>query len=198
VDLKNEGRELWFDVTNKSSEASTITIDRISYNVSRAAMEGPLTVKVKGCDSCWYYEDHLATVVNARIGAGIGGATVFTIGSMAYTVDGKSLTMDVAPVIKNGRTLLPLRFAAEAAGVNADEIIWDPVRKAVTLIRGDRVVQVTIGSTTMLINGAVVTMDVAPEIIDGRTMLPIRWIGLALRANVEWNADARSVTVTPY
>lgn len=188
--ISSDGKYLYIDVTTVSTEASVITIDRISYDVSRAAMEGNVNVKVY-----WEDDEVVTTVANARVGT-VAGATVFTIGSMTYTVDGKSLAMDVAPVIKNGRTLLPLRFAAEAAG--ADEVMWDAVRKAVTLIRGDRVVQVTIGSTSMLINGAVVTMDVAPEIIDGRTMLPIRWVGVALRANVEWNADARAVTVTPY
>jgi trimeric autotransporter adhesin len=201
--LSESDSKLYIRVTDVSTEASTITIDRIFYDVSRAAMEGPVTVKIGGDGNWgwpreWYGEDPLATVINARIGVGVGGHTVFTIGSLTYTLDGKNFTMDVAPVIKDGRTLLPLRFAAEAAGVNSEEVIWDSVRKTVTLIRGDRVVQVTIGSTAMLINGAVVTMDVAPEIMDGRTMLPIRWIGMALRANVEWDATARTVTVIPY
>lgn len=178
--------------------AAVITISDISYDVDRTVMDGNINVTLGG--SAFVDTNTAAAfsaavkVFNARIGA--AGSTVFTIGQTAYTVDGRAYTMDVAPVIKEGRTLLPLRFAADAAGTQ--EIIWDPVRKTVTLIRGDRVVQVTIGSTTMLINGAAITMDVAPEIVDGRTMLPIRWIGMALRANVEWNATARTVTVAPY
>ncbi len=198
------GNTLTIPVSAVSTVASVITVSGIKYNVDRLVPDGNIELSLDATSTSLIHPNVAAAtpafpavkVFNARIGA--AGSTVFTIGALNYTVDGRSYTMDVAPVIKAGRTLLPLRFAAQAAGVNADEVIWDPVRKAVTLIRGDRVVQVTIGSTTMLINGAVVTMDVAPEIIDGRTMLPIRWIGLALRANVEWDGTARTVTVMPY
>jgi len=53
-----------------------------------------------------------------------------------------------------------------------------------------------IGSTTMLINGAAITMDVAPDIVaPGRTMLPIRWLGQALGATVGWDAETQTVTM---
>lgn len=198
-------------VNSRSTSASTITISDISYNVSSAIADGEIKVRILGNALVddeisntattgnlaeFNNNDHRIRVANARVGAAT--KSVFTIGALTFTQDGQTLTMDVAPVIKNGRTLLPLRYAAMAAGVSPDEILWDPVRKAVTLIRGDRVVQLTIGSTTMLINGAAVTMDVAAEIIDGRTMLPIRWIAIALRANVDWDATAKTVTVIPY
>lgn len=182
-------------VSAKSTTPSTITIDRIKYDVSRNALEGNVNVTINGLDGSWVDSETIATVANARVGT-VAGNTVFTIGSTSYVVDGKTFTMDVSPFIKDGRTLLPLRFAADAVGT--EEILWDSVRKTVTLIRGDRVVQVTVGSTTMLINGAAITMDIAPVIVDGRTMLPIRWVGMALRANVDWDADAKTVTVTPY
>ena len=96
--------------------------------------------------------------------------------------------MDVAPYIKDGRTFLPLRYVANALDVDDDNIIWDPVSKAVTIFKGDRIAQVTIGSKTMLVNGVTINMDVAPEITDERTMLPIRWMGQALGASIDWNA----------
>lgn len=189
-------------VTRASTEPSTITISKIAYDVARAAMEDDVEVSITGevdDDDHWYDDEVLATVVNATVGTPVEAppVSVFTIGSMTYYVDGKAVVMDVAPIIVNDRTLLPLRYVAMACGLSEDEILWDPVRRTVTLIRGDRVVQVTIGSTTMLINGAVVTMDVEPQIIDGRTMLPIRWVALALRAEVVWDATNRTVTVKP-
>jgi hypothetical protein len=189
-------------VNGRSTQASTITISGIEYDVATGAPNGDIKVHVYGnalVDGD--VKDELAAgdqvrVTNARVGA--AAKSVFTIGAMTFKQDGQTITMDVAPVIKNGRTLLPLRYAAMAAGVDPDQILWDSVRKSVTLIRGDRVAQVVIGSTTLLINGAAVTMDVAPEIMDGRTMLPMRWIALALRANVDWDATAKTVTVIPY
>ena len=60
--------------------------------------------------------------------------------------------MDVAPYIKDSRTYMPLRFVAEAMGVTESNIIWDAVGQTVTLMKGDKVVQVKIGSNVLLIN----------------------------------------------
>jgi len=192
------GRVLTFRVTGTSSEASTITIDRVNVDVARAAMEGNLTVGIRGLDTTDWNDAtvNLATAVIGRIGdAVVGRASIFTIGALSFMRDGVSTAIDAAPVIEAGRTLLPLRFAALAVGVSADNILWDPVRRTVTLI-GDRVVQLQIGSSSMLINGVAVPLEVAPSISSGRTMLPIRALAAALRAEIVWDGTARTVTVT--
>jgi len=198
IDATNR-RLLTFTVTGTSSEASTITIDRVNVDVARAAMEGNLTVGIRGLDTADWNDAtvNLATAVIGRIGdAVVGRASVFTIGALSFVRDGVSSAIDAPPVIVEGRTLLPLRFAALAVGVSEDSILWDPVRRTVTLI-GDRVVQLQIGSTSMLINGVAVPLEVAPSISSGRTMLPIRALAQALRADIAWDGAARTVTVTP-
>jgi len=47
----------------------------------------------------------------------------------------------------------------------------------------------------MMINGASVTMDVAPEITGDRTMLPIRFVAQAFGAQVGWDAATQTVTI---
>lgn len=121
---------------------------------------------------------------------------VFTIGSTTFTLNGVEQTMDAAPYIKNDRTYLPLRFVAKAVGVADTNIMWNAAEQSVVLIKGDRVVKLVIGSTTMLINGIPMTMDVAPEVVDpGRTMLPVRWVAQALGADIAWDAATQTVTV---
>nr|MBO2469866.1 copper amine oxidase [Bacillota bacterium] len=56
-------------------------------------------------------------------------------------------------------------------------------------------VKLKIGSKVLYVNGTAINMDVAPEIKDGRTMLPLRWVGTALGVTVEWDEEARTVTV---
>ncbi|GFP20407.1 hypothetical protein HKBW3S03_01909, partial [Candidatus Hakubella thermalkaliphila] len=114
----------------------------------------------------------------------------------SFVRDGVSTPIDVTPTIVAGRTLLPLRFAALAVGVNEDNIIWDPVRRTVTLVRGDRIVQLRFGDRAMTINSVVVSLEVPAVISGGRTVLPIRALALALRAEIAWDATARTVTVT--
>jgi len=136
-----------------------------------------------------------ATCVTPAPGEVKPGTAVFTIGDTKYKVGDKEETMDVAPYVKNNRTYLPVRYVAYALGVSTSNILWDNANGTATLIKGDRVIQVQIKSKIMLINGAKVTMDVAPEIKDGRTMLPFRWIAQALGASVEWDEATKTVTM---
>ncbi len=55
---------------------------------------------------------------------------VFTIGSPSYTVNGETMTADVAPEISNSRTMLPARYVAEAFGA---VVGWDPATSTVLI-----------------------------------------------------------------
>jgi hypothetical protein len=133
-------------------------------------------------------------------GLAVAGATtviaVFKIGAGSFTVNGTVYKADVAPYIKDGRVFLPLRYIANAAGITNSAIMWDPVSQTVTIGKGCITVQLTIGSTTMLINGKPVVMDAAPEIADGRTCLPVAWVAKALGAKIQWEATSQTVTIT--
>lgn len=118
---------------------------------------------------------------------------VFTLGSTTFTLNGEEQTMDVAPYAKNGRTYLPMRYVAKALGIKDSGILWKA--GTATFISANKVVSVKLGSTTMTLNGAPVPMDVAPEIVSGRTMIPIKWIATAFDVNVTWDAATQQVTV---
>ncbi|NPV90212.1 MAG: hypothetical protein HPY50_05520 [Firmicutes bacterium] len=120
----------------------------------------------------------------------------FTVGSRDYYVDGRGMTMDVSPYIRNGRTFMPLRYVAYSLGVAEEDIYWDNRARTVTLLKDDRVVQVKIGNTVMLVNGIAVNMDVVPEIRDGRVMLPLRFLAQAFGVVVSWDAAARTASLS--
>jgi hypothetical protein len=127
---------------------------------------------------------------------GTTGIAVFKIGQTSFTVNGAVYNIDVAPYIKDSRAFLPLRYMANALGVQNSNILYDPASRKVTIIRGSTTVQLTIGSATMLINGAGIIMDAVPEISAGRTCLPVVWLAQALSANITWDATAQTVTIT--
>ncbi len=122
-----------------------------------------------------------------------GGSGTFVIGSNIYTVNGLTKVMDAAPYIKNGRTFVPYRYLALALGVAEEDIVWDAATQKVTVTKGENEVVATIGSTSLNVNGSAVTMDVAPEIVNGRTMLPARYLAEALGANVGWDPATSTV-----
>lgn len=130
---------------------------------------------------------------------GAGAATsTFVIGSTAASIAGADVTMPVAPYISNSRTQLPVRYVAYACGVPEANVIWNPDNQTVTLLNNNgTVVQLTIGSTTMLVNGVAVVMDVAPEITGGYTFLPARYVANAFNYDAAWEAATQTVTITP-
>jgi hypothetical protein len=148
-------------------------------------------------DGLWEDDTTIASVKAAYVGTPAPGETqikaVFTLGSTTYTLNDAPQTMDVAPYAKDGRTYLPMRYVASALGIKSDAILWKA--GTATFISGDKVVSVSIGSKIMYINGAAVPIDAAPEIVNGRTMLPIRWIATAFGVDVSWDAASQTVTV---
>lgn len=119
----------------------------------------------------------------------------FIIGQKVYVLDGVVYVMDAVPMIRGGRTFVPVRFLAISLGIPESGIHWDPAERKVTLESGTTVVELVIGSPEMKVNGRVQTMDVAPEIEDGRTFLPARYISEALGFQVGWNPETQTVVI---
>lgn len=108
-------------------------------------------------------------------------------------LDGKELTFDVPPVIENGRTLVPLRVIFEGLGAGVQ---WDDSARSVVATKGDTVISLTVGSPVAAKNGTFVSIEVPPEIIDGRVLVPLRFVSEALDCSVSWDSTTSIVTVT--
>jgi hypothetical protein len=107
-------------------------------------------------------------------------------------VNGKQPVFDVKPVIKNGRTLVPARAIAEALGA---KVTWDPSTQTVTFTKDNTIVTLHIGSKTITINGKTATIDVPAALLNGRTVVPVRFISEALNATVQWVPDGQVVNI---
>jgi len=204
----NGDNSVSFDIESESSEPSTVSVSGVVLKLDRTVAEGDITLKVQGLAvvatngyTDWTNSDTAAKFAVAKVVTPAPGetkyTTVFKIGDMSYTVNGVAATADVAPYIKGDRTMLPIRYAALAAGVLESNIFWNGADQSVILIKGDRIVKLVIGSTTMTINGVAFPMDAAPEVVDpGRTMLPLRAVAQALGCDVAWDAATQAVTIT--
>ena len=121
---------------------------------------------------------------------------VLKIGSPTMTVNGTDMPIDedgTAPVIVNDRTLLPVRAVVEQMGGTVD---WNGEKQEVTLNYGADEIKLTIDSTEAYLNGVTQTLDVAPTVMNDRTMLPIRFIAESFKFGVAWNGDEQTVTIT--
>lgn len=110
--------------------------------------------------------------------------------AVRVTLDGKELHFDVPGQIRDGRTLVPFRGIFEALGAT---VSWDPESRTVTAERGEDTLKLTIGSQVVEWRGSLIRMDVAPVVADGRTLVPLRFIGQALGVYVGWDAGTRTV-----
>ncbi len=107
-------------------------------------------------------------------------------------VEGKPLVMPVAPVIIEDRTMVAVRSVSEAVGGTVE---WDPVRRQVKITRYADTILLTVGKKEAVVNGQVMALQVAPQIVSDRTMVPLRFIAEALGGTVEWNESTRTVNI---
>jgi len=121
------------------------------------------------------------------------------IGKTGYEVNGEAKEMDAAPIIREERTLLPIRYVVEALG---GTVGWTASERKVTVTLNEKVIELWIEKNIARVNGQEKFIDtqnqqVAPIIIPpGRTMLPLRFIAENLGCKVDWDAAAKKVTVT--
>lgn len=126
-----------------------------------------------------------------------GGTITLQIGNAKMTVDGASKSIDeqgTVPVIRNDRTLLPVRAVFEAMG---GTVGWDNASRVVTLTKDGKTLYLGINNTLSWdSNGKYYTLDSAPIILNNRTMLPIRFVVEYFGGSVAWNATTKTVTIT--
>ncbi len=113
--------------------------------------------------------------------------------AITIEVDGVKLQSDTSPEIVNGRTFVPLRVIFEA--LNA-EVKWDDTSKTVYANKEGTKLDIKIGDKKALLNGQKVDMDESAYISNGRTMIPVRFIGENLNYTVNWNNASREVVLT--
>ena len=98
----------------------------------------------------------------------------------------------ILPVIESGRTLMPLRAVCETLGAVVD---WNDKKKEITVSNGDTIIVLGIGNKVAYVNGDAKTIDAAPEIRGGRTLVPVRFIAESLGLTVDWDDESRSVLI---
>lgn len=109
--------------------------------------------------------------------------------------NGKRISFDKYgknPEIIDDRTLVPLRSIFEAMNATVD---WDGATSTVTATRENTVIQIRIGGQEMYKNGVSIPVDVPAQLIDGNTMVPVRFIAEAFGADVSFNGNGRVVLI---
>jgi len=116
---------------------------------------------------------------------------------ISVQVNGNPVAFNNAePQYINGRVLVPLRGVFENMGAYVQ---WHPANRTVTAQRGSTDVTLRIGEKWASVDGKTTSLDVPAMILNGSTMVPIRFLSESLGAQVSWNDPSRTVLInTPY
>ncbi len=123
------------------------------------------------------------------------GANVITlvIGSDKLYKGDEIVTLDVPAQVKNDRTLVPLRAIFEALGATVD---WEEATQTVTSTKGDITIKLTIGSDKLYKNDTEFVLDVPAQVVNDRTLVPVRAISESFGCQVGWEETTQTVTIT--
>lgn len=113
--------------------------------------------------------------------------------AVTIQVESAPISSPVPPIIVNGRTLVPIRFVAVAMGA---EVEWNGTERLVTVRKDGDTLHIWLDSRTALVNQKAVLLDVPAMLVEGRTMVPIRFIAESLGYAVSWDADSATVNLT--
>ena len=211
ISLDGSGKKdkyLYVDVDRRSTKASTIKFSDITVTLDRTVPYGE--IKLDGnfgavdqrhdlgntVDTFAYFNTVTPVANDKRI------TTVFTIDQKGYVEVNANVredkTAEVAPFIQDNRTMLPVRYVANAIGATVN---YDPTTRTATFEKNQVVVSINIDKDVMYVNGSPVKLFTKPANKEGRIFLPLANIaqafGLKQGETIVWNQEAKTVTILP-
>ncbi|WP_068612863.1 stalk domain-containing protein [Paenibacillus tuaregi] len=126
----------------------------------------------------------------------IGSGAAHAAGKVSILLDGYPLPFPAQPTVVKGTTLVPFRAISEALGV---AVIWDSKTKTITATRNSsgasKKVILTLGSKNATVNGQKVAVALAPQTINGTTMIPLSFFSQQFGAGVKWDGSTSTVSI---
>ena len=199
----NSGNEDGFKLERKAeggsyTEIKTLSSNATSFTDSSVSPDKTYTYRVRSFNSIGYSD--YSNEVSVKTPSEVETIEIkLYIDKTIYYVNGVKKELDAAPIIRESRTLLPIRAVIEALG---GTIEWDANEQKVTINFKGTTIELWIGKNTALVNGEYKLIDpgnpeVKPIIIPpGRTMLPIRFIAENLGCRVDWDPALKEVKIT--
>jgi len=116
---------------------------------------------------------------------------------ISVVVDGKNVQFSQQPVIKDGRTLVPLRAIFEAMNMKVD---WEQTTKSIQASKDNVIIKLQVGNKNASVGNIELSyietvLDVEPQIINGSTLVPVRFIGEVSGSDVTWDQTTKTVVV---
>lgn len=105
-------------------------------------------------------------------------------------LDNKLVKFEVQPILDNGTTLVPFRAIFEKLGL---EVGWDEATQTVTGTKDGLAIRLTIDDTEAFVNDQSYGLELAPRLVDGNTLVPLRFVSEASGKEVSWNQASYTI-----
>ncbi|MEJ8553066.1 stalk domain-containing protein [Tepidibacter sp. Z1-5] len=107
-------------------------------------------------------------------------------------LNGEVMTFPVEPINEKGTTLVPMRTIFEALGAT---VIWNSEDKSVSAVKDDINVCLQLDSFIAKIKDEEFTLEVAPKVVNGTTLVPIRFVTETFGGDVDWDAENKRIII---
>lgn len=114
------------------------------------------------------------------------------INRTTMTVNQTTIELDQAPILHKDNTMVPVRFVVEAMG---GQLTWSDAERKVTVVKDSHYAEMWLDKPDLIIDGQVVTAEVAPMLVGERTMVPLRLLSEKMGWKVGWDQSTYSVTL---
>ena len=106
--------------------------------------------------------------------------------------DGIYLGFETPPIIENGSTLVPMRFLFEQMGADVE---WNGETQTATATLDNTEITFSINNINAEVNNILTTMDVPARLVNGKTIVPLRFLSENMGYTVDWDADSRTAII---
>lgn len=116
-----------------------------------------------------------------------------SLAPISVWIDGEEVVFPVEPRMIDGTTLVPMRAIFEKLGATVQ---WNNENRSITAVKGTTEITLKLDRQTALVNGKEIQLEASPAIVDGSTVIPLRFVSEALGARVSWDGGTRTINIT--
>ncbi|WP_313568863.1 copper amine oxidase N-terminal domain-containing protein [Acetoanaerobium noterae] len=132
-------------------------------------------------------------VSTVAYGDSVSNEVSFKVGEATYVVNGEEKVMDSEAIVHGSRTMVPMKYAAEAFGAKVE---WDKDTRTVVITHGEKVIKLPIDANIIYVGEEKIEMDTKAVVVEGRTMLPLAYIAQSLGLVTSWDGETKTVKIT--
>ena len=132
-------------------------------------------------------------VCTVAYGDSVSNEVSFKVGEAIYIVNGEEKAMDSSAIVHDSRTMVPMKYAAEAFGA---KVQWDKDTRTAVITHGEKVIKLPIDANIIYVGEEKIEMDTKAVVVEGRTMLPLAYIAQSLGLVTSWDGATKTVKIT--